>query len=200
MNLSKELQKNLGEHDPNDVDELILDDIFENIESFTEQNKKDLELYKNLVHLSLNGFGLKSLKNFPALPELNVLELRGNHFNGKGLEVLHSLYPKMYKLKIGENPIQAVSELKSLSNSKITKIELQGTKASEEKTYKQELFKLIPTLDIVDNHTKDGEEIETTDYDQDGEGEEEDDDFDAGEDEDDGEFDEYDDEDEDEEE
>jgi len=199
MNLSKELQKNLGEHDPNDVDELILDDIFENIESFTEQNKKDLELYKNLVHLSLNGFGLKSLKNLPVLPELSILELRGNHLNGKGLEVLHSLYPKMYKLKLGENPISSVSELKSLSNSKITKIELQGTKASEEKNYKQELFKLIPTLDIVDNHTKDGEEIETTDYEQDGEGEEEDDDFDGGEDDEDGEFDEYDDEDEDDE-
>ena len=63
MNLCKELQEKLGEHDPTDVDELILDDIFENVTEFTESNKKDLEKYNNLVHLSLNGFGLNSLSN-----------------------------------------------------------------------------------------------------------------------------------------
>ena len=65
MNLYKELQDKLNEHNPTDVDELILDELFEGITNFSEQNKKDLEKYNNLVHLSLNGFGLQSLKNFP---------------------------------------------------------------------------------------------------------------------------------------
>ena len=35
MNLYKELQEKLSEHKPTDVDELILDDLFENVKAFT---------------------------------------------------------------------------------------------------------------------------------------------------------------------
>ena len=80
MEFQKALQDKLGEHEPNEViyilnkvDELILDDLFENIDTFTNDHKKTLELYKNLVHLSLNGLGLKSLSNFPKLEHLQIV-------------------------------------------------------------------------------------------------------------------------------
>lgn len=200
MNLLKELQEKLGEHDPIEVDELILDDIFENVTSFTEQNKKDFEKYSNLVHLSLNGFGLQSLKNFPKLPSLQVLEIRANDLKGDDFSIISTLYPELYKLKVGENPIASLDVFKSLSGSNLNKIELQGTKASQDKNYKEALFKLIPSLDIIDNQNKEGDDQSTTNYDDEDEGADDgdiegDEDFDE-----DDEFEEFDDEDEDEEE
>src|SRR5687768_9471135 len=105
MDFQKSLQKNLGEHNPTEVDELILDDLYTDIESFSTDHKKTLESYNSLIHLSLNGMGLKSLKNFPKIPSLQILEIRQNKLNGSDFGDLKTLYPKLYKLKVGENPI-----------------------------------------------------------------------------------------------
>ena len=187
MNLYKELQEKLSEHKPTDVDELILDDLFENVKSFTEENKKDLEKYTNLIHLSLNGFGLESLKNFPKIPTLQVLELRSNHLNGQDFSKLKELYPELYKLKVGENPIKEVSVFKVLSDTTLEKLELAETPASTTKDYRNVLFSMIPELKSVDGLTKDGNEASSTIY-EDDEGEmgesDEDDEFGGEEDED----------------
>ena len=194
MNLYKELQEKLSEHKPTDVDELILDDLFENVKAFTEENKKDLEKYTNLLHLSLNGFGLESLKNFPKIASLQVLELRSNHLTGQDFAKLKELYPELYKLKVGENPIKEVNVFKTLSDSKIVKLELKETPAALTKDYRNTLFSFIPGLESVDGLTKDGEEASSTIY-EDDEGEMgesgDDDEFDG---EDDEEFEEYEDE------
>ena len=73
MSFAKNLQERLGEHEPHEVDELILDDLFENLGNFTPEHKKTLEQYNNLVHLSLSGLGLKSLANFPKLENLQIV-------------------------------------------------------------------------------------------------------------------------------
>jgi hypothetical protein len=73
MEFAKSLQEKLGPHEPNEVDELILDELFENIAQFSDDHRKTLELYKSLVHLSLNGLGLKSLTNFPKLENLQIV-------------------------------------------------------------------------------------------------------------------------------
>ena len=75
MEFGKSLQEKLGEHEPHEVDELILDDLYQNIGNFTNEHKKTLESYKNLIHLSLNGLGLKSLANFPKLLSLQIVIL-----------------------------------------------------------------------------------------------------------------------------
>ncbi len=191
MNLYKELQEKLSEHKPTDVDELILDDLFENVKAFTEENKKDLEKYTNLLHLSLNGFGLESLKNFPKIASLQVLELRTNQLSGNDFAKLKELYPELYKLKVGENPVKDISVFKTLSDSTIRKLELSDTPATTTKDYRNNLFTMIPGLESVDGFTKDGEEASSTIYEDDEEmGESADEDeFE----EDDEEFDEYDD-------
>ena len=165
MNLYKELQEKLSEHNPTEVDELILDDIFENVAQFTESNKKDLEKYTNLIHLSLNGFGLESLKNFPTLPSLQVLELRANKLTGSDFASIVSHFPELYKLKVGENPIKSLDVFKALKDSSLRKIELQGTAAAEKKGYREDLFKIIASLEVVDSLSKEGDEVSTTNYD-----------------------------------
>lgn len=166
MNLYKELQEKLSEHNPTEVDELILDDIFENITQFSESNKKDLEKYTNLIHLSLNGFGLESLKNFPHLQSLQVLELRGNKLDGSDFKNIPTHFPELYKLKVGDNPIKSLDVFKFLKDTNIKKLELQGTKVAEKEGYRAELFKLIPNLETVDSQSKEGDEVSTTNYDE----------------------------------
>jgi hypothetical protein len=73
MNFAKSLQEKLGEHQPHEVDELILDELYDNIGTFTIEHKTTFESYKNLVHLSLNKLGLISLKNFPKLENLQIV-------------------------------------------------------------------------------------------------------------------------------
>ena len=35
---------------------------------------EDLEKYKNLIHLSMDGIGIKNLKNFPNLQKLKIVK------------------------------------------------------------------------------------------------------------------------------
>lgn len=172
--LAKELQVKITEHDPKDVDELILDDLFEGVTSFSDQNKKDLEKYYNLIHLSLNGLGLENLKNFPKLPSLQILQLRQNKLSGKDLNIIADLYPELYKLKIGENPIESLDVFKALANTQIKKLELTDTAASKTKDYKVTLFKMLKNVEVIDNAREDGEEVSSSVYDED-EGDENDD-------------------------
>ncbi len=190
MEFKKSLQEQLGEHEPNQVDELILDELFKNVETFTPEHKKTLELYENLEHLSLNAFGLKSLKNFPKLPNLRVLEIRENKLSGSDLGDLKTLYPGLYKLKVGENPIASLDSFKVLASfPNLKKLELRDCDVTKKDTYRDELFKMLKNVDIIDKMNRQGEEIDSTIYDEDDdefgdmeEGEEVDDDFEEDED------------------
>merc|ERR1712004_615186 len=168
----KEIKERLGEHDPSQIDELVLDELFNNINEFTNDHRDTLQLYKNLLHLSLNGLGLRNLNNFPKIETLEVLEIRQNNLTGKNFEQINDFFPKLYKLKVGENPISSLDAFKSLSNTQIKKIELKNTEASENSSYNNKLFDMIPSLISVDNLDKKGGEVETTLYeDEDEEGE-----------------------------
>ena len=79
----KFLKEKLGEHEPEEVikkylnyiiqvEELILDDLLK-IEEFSKEHQLVLEKYTSLYHLSLDNIGLKSLKNFPKLKELQIV-------------------------------------------------------------------------------------------------------------------------------
>ena len=68
-----------------------------------------------------------------------------------------------------------LSKLKSL---KLRKIEVKENPFSVgNKSYKNKLFDLLPTLEIVDQHDTIGEEVETTDYHNEEEEAEEDEDY-----------------------
>ena len=74
MSFEKSLQEKLGEHKPEEIQELILDSVFK-FDQFTEEQRDVLQKYAALIHLSLNGVGLNSLKNFPLLKELQIVRI-----------------------------------------------------------------------------------------------------------------------------
>jgi Leucine-rich repeat (LRR) protein len=149
MAFRKQLQEKLGPHEPNEVDELILDELFVNVDAFNDDHKKSLELYSSLVHLSLNGFGLKSLKHFPKIATLTSLELRQNHLSGSDFGDLKTLYPNLKKLKVGENPIKSLEVFKVLTTfGELQKLEVQGADVTNKETYRDELFKMLPKVEV----------------------------------------------------
>ena len=118
--------------------------------------------------------------------------------NGEDLEILLKNCPKLYKLKLAKNLIEKIDVLKCLENYNIKKLYLEGNPFIEPAlNYRELLFNMIPWLESIDHLNKEGNQIESTVYED--EGEEEEDDEELYDDEDDGELeDDEDDEDEDE--
>lgn len=119
--------------------------------------------------------------------------------NGEDLEILLKNCPKLYKLKLAKNLIEKIDVLKCLENYNIKKLYLEGNPFIEPAlNYRELLFNMIPSLESIDHLNKEGNQIESTVYEDEGE-EEEEDDEELYDDEDDGELeDDEDDEDEDE--
>jgi hypothetical protein len=117
--------------------------------------------------------------------------------NGEDLEILLKNCPKLYKLKLAKNLIEKIDVLKCLENYNIKKLYLEGNPFIEPAlNYRELLFNMIPSLESIDHLNKEGNQIESTVYEDEGE---EEDDEELYDDEDDGELeDDEDDEDEDE--
>ena len=194
MSFETSLQEKLGEHKPDEIQELILDTVFK-FDKFTEEHKTVLEKYKALIHLSLNGVGLTSLQNFPLLKELQIvryifynniynkiqLELNKNKIKGEDLNVLSTQCPNLYKLKIEENEIDSADKFKCLTSLGLKKINLVGNPlVKNNENYQNLFFDMFKSLESVDDKDKEGKEVESTVYG----GEEDDDgeDFEEGED------------------
>ena len=118
---AKELQILLGNHEPKEIEELNLDKFTEEIKSLEPYNKEGLELYNNLIHLSLNDIGLENLSNFPEIKCLMILSLKNNKLKGDDLEVIPKLYPNLYKLKISFNQIDSIDKLSCLNKIQLKK-------------------------------------------------------------------------------
>ncbi len=109
------------------------------------------------------------------------MELNNNKLTGEELEKLINKYPKLYKLKIEENAIESIDDLKCLSKlEELKKINVQGNPFCEKnENYKDEIFKILGKIITVDSQTKEGNKIDSTISDEDDEefGEIEDDEF-----------------------
>ena len=106
--------------------------------------------------------------------------------NGEDLEILLKNCPKLYKLKLAKNLIEKIDVLKCLENYNIKKLYLEGNPFIEPVlNYRELLFNMIPSLESIDHLNKEGNQIESTVYEDEGEEEEDDeelyDDEDAGE-------------------
>jgi hypothetical protein len=94
------------------IDELILDDL--EFRSLSEEEKKYLEEFSNLIILSANNCGIASLKNFPKLDNLEKLELTENRIPANELSALVA-YKLLRKLLLGNNKdIKKIDDLKPL--------------------------------------------------------------------------------------
>ena len=161
----KFLQEHFGEHEPREIEELVFDNFWVDKASFTIEEKKALEKYVNLIHLSLNNIGLKSLENLPSIKSLYYLSLKNNELSGDDFDKIKTLYPKLNKLKISGNVIEKMDNLMKLKPLKLRKIEVKENPFSVgNDKYIKKVFDMLPTLKIVDQTDKNGDEKETTDY------------------------------------
>ena len=158
------LQENLGEHEPKEIEELILDDLFKDCDELTEEHKVALEQYSNLIHLSINGLGLKTLKNFPCIPNLYILQVKNNKLSGEDFDEILKLYPGLYKLKVSNNLIKSINVFAPLEKSKIKKIEIEDNPVNKNEKYREELFNIMPNLISINREKRDGEVLESTIY------------------------------------
>ena len=169
------LQENLGEHETKEIEELILDDLFKDYDELTEEHKIALEQYSNLIHLSINGLGLKSLKNFPCIPNLYILQVKNNKLSGEDFDEILKLYPGLYKLKVSNNLIKSINVFAPLEKSKIKKIEIEDNPVNKNDKYREELFNIMPNLISINREKRDGEVLESTIYNEGSENSDEDD-------------------------
>ena len=158
------LQENLGEHEPKEIEELILDDLFKDCDELTEEHKVALEQYSNLIHLSINGLGLKTLKNFPCIPNLYILQVKNNKLSGEDFDEILKLYPGLYKLKVSNNLIKSINVFTPLEKSKIKKIEIEDNPVNKNDKYREELFNFMPNLISINREKRDGEVLESKIY------------------------------------
>ncbi len=86
--------------------------------------------------------------------------MRDNHLCGSDFSSLSSLYPQLAKLKIGKNSIKGIEVFKPLSSLKsLRKIEYLENFNNERR---EEMFKMIPSLEVINGLAASGEEIEST--------------------------------------
>ena len=164
-NFSKELQVLLGKHEPKEIEELNLDKFTDDWNSLQLYHKEGLELYNNLIHLSLNELGLENLSNFPEIKCLMILSLKNNKLKGDDFDIIPKLYPNLYKLKISFNQINSIDNLSCLNQLELKKIEVKENPFTKnDNEYRDKIYKMLPSLEIVDQMQKNGQEIDTSDY------------------------------------
>ena len=164
MTFLEDLQSKLGPHNPEDVDQLILDDLFENVRVISDEMKQGIEKYKDLKHLSLNNFGLACLKNLPDLRNLEILEITDNHLNGKDFNLIVEAYPKLMKLKCCNNPIKSTDVFNVFNKSEIVSLGIYGTSIINLKNYREILFHKIKSLEAVDGVDREGYQVDSDFY------------------------------------
>jgi Leucine-rich repeat (LRR) protein len=139
------------------VEQLILDEC--HFKQFSPQLKSELEKYKNLIYLSLNDCQLKSLDNFPNLPNLVKLDLLDNNLSGESLSKIAS-QQSLQQLALGGNPIKTLEEVKVLSKLReLKEVDFIQCPVSELPDYREKVYELIDGLDILDNCDRDGNQV-----------------------------------------
>ena len=127
-----------------------------------------LEKCVKLEELSANNCGITSLEGFPSLQSLTKLELSDNRISG-GLAALKNL-PSLVELSVAGNAIGSVDELQALKDAPLVVLDLVGCPCSDDsQEYRDKVFGMFPSLQVLDGKDKDGEEVELGSDDDDGE-------------------------------
>lgn len=156
-----------------------------------------------LEKLSLINVGLTSLRTFPKLPSLKKLELSDNryihslvivispdistillgHFFRISNGLNHLLTsPKLTSLNLSGNKIKDFDELKPLASlEKLEILDLFNNEVTSAESYRNNVFRLIPSLKFLDGFDKDDNEAPSDDEDEiNGDGNEDDSNDDDG--------------------
>ena len=94
-----------------------------------------------------------------------ILSLKNNKLKGDDFDIIPKLYPNLYKLKISFNQINSLDNLSCLNKLELKKIEVKENPFTKnDSEYRDKIYKIIPSLIIVDQMQKNGQEIDTSDY------------------------------------
>ncbi|XP_070494852.1 acidic leucine-rich nuclear phosphoprotein 32 family member A isoform X1 [Chironomus tepperi] len=143
----------------NQIKELNLDNCRSTaIEGLTDE-------FTTLEKLSLINVGLTSLKNFPKLPSLKKLELSDNRISNGLNHLLTS--PKLTSLNLSGNKIKDFEELKPLATlEKLETLDLFNNDVTSTENYRNNVFRLIPSLKFLDGFDKEDNEAMTDEDDE----------------------------------
>ena len=93
------------------------------------------------------------------------LELNGNKLDGNDLNIIIKQCPNLRKLKLENNNIIDITNLKKLLGLNIKKINLSGNPfIKDNPDYKNKLFNIFLSLISIDGTDKEGNDIESTEY------------------------------------
>lgn len=154
-----------------ELDDLNLNDM--PIPKITPPLKRKIESLSTILVLSLNNCKLQSLANFPTLPDLTRLELIDNPFPTSDLAHLSHL-DNLQSLSLAGCRIANISDLEPLKGLKeLIQLDLSGTSLAAKDTYRADVFKLLASLQILDNMDSEGNEVDYSDSDGEGDTESE---------------------------
>jgi Leucine-rich repeat (LRR) protein len=145
------IEKNNGQEvEKSEYVNLILDDM--NIGEICEEDQLFLEGFIETEFLALNNTNLKSVNNLPKLPKLDRLELNDNKIGMSAdhpvnLGVLAEKYEKIKILKLSNNQIKTIDEIKTLISCKsLESLDLTNNPVSEIENYQTLVREALPDL------------------------------------------------------
>merc|ERR1712021_172891 len=119
-----------------------------------------------LTELSMNICKLASLDALPELPALYKLSLNDNNLTT--LDGLAKKCPMLLELSLsGDKKLAAFEQIGDLAKlSSLMRLELEGCAIAEVNNYRDEIFKKVNTLEVVDSLNQKGEEVPDDDDDE----------------------------------
>lgn len=138
--------------------------------------------YISLEELSLSNIQLKSLSNFPHLPQLQTLILSDNRISG-GLDgLVRANLVNLTRLDLSNNRIDSLEKLAPLAQlSNLRSLHLLACPIATSRTYREDVFNLISSLQFLDDRDREGNEYEEDDTESEDDDDEEEDDEEVGE-------------------
>jgi Leucine-rich repeat len=129
------------------------------IGSITDEEKNYLTKFTALACLALNQNELVTLANLPEC-RLVKLELNDNELTGAELKHLMKYSGTLQKLKLSHNKITSFDDLEFLAAFRHLKsLELQGNPVSKLSDFKVRIFRLLPSLEVLDRKNRVGEAV-----------------------------------------
>ncbi|CAD8075513.1 unnamed protein product [Paramecium primaurelia] len=131
------------------------------IGQFDNQSANLIQQHQNLVSLSLVECKLKNLEGFPKLNNLENLILEANQLDGQAISYISKNFKQLVCLSLADNKISTFEDLEPLKQLKqLQQLDLADNPISQLPGYFNKVFQLIPSLQVLDNKDKDGQEIE----------------------------------------
>lgn len=141
------------------VEELILDGL--KLKSLISEDVDTLKDHADaLKSLSMNQCSLVSLFGLPLFPHLKTLELHDNRLSGEDVfcEIVAKC-PSLEELMMAGNKVASVDALRPLiALNTLKELDLDMNPLMS-KVQRSAIFDLIPSLLVVNNYTKDGQEV-----------------------------------------